>query len=225
MISYQESVTLLQQYDIHLPPAHLVATAKEAVEAAELLGYPVALKAVSPDLSHKSDRGLVKLGLDNADAVLQASHHLLQAEQWQNPQSPTANRPTLEGLLVQKMMPAGVEMIAGIHTDPQFGAIVVLGSGGVLVEMLDDVVIRLPPLTHQQAQQMIEETKSYRLLQGYRHFLAGDMPALRQLIVNLSQLAVAESERVFSFDFNPVIVLPAGQGIAIVDVRIEENIT
>ena len=105
----------------------------------------------------------------------------------------------LEGLLVQKMLPPGVELIAGIHHDPQFGPLILLGSGGILVELLDDAVLRLPPLTTRQAMEMIQETRSYPLLQGYRHLPPADIPALAQLLVSLSHLA-AENEHIAGLD-------------------------
>jgi succinyl-CoA synthetase beta subunit len=212
MMGYVETAVLLQQYDITLPPYRLVANAIEAVAAADALGYPVAIKAVSPDLSHKSDRGLVKLGLETAVSVQKAVGELAAAVNW-------GREAALEGYLVQKMMPAGVEMIIGLHTDPQFGPVIALGSGGVLVELLDDVILRLPPITMQQAMQMIEATKSIRLLRGYRRYPPADTPALAHLLVNISRLATANV--VASLDLNPVIVLPEGHGVGVVDMRAE----
>lgn len=216
MMGYLETAVLLQKHNIPLPPFQLVQTADEAVAAAESLGFPVALKAVSPDLSHKSDRGLVKLGLETAVSVKEAAVELLTAVSW-------GKEATLEGLLVQKMSPSGVEMIVGIHHDPQFGPVVALGSGGVLVELLDDAVLRLPPLTTQQAMKMITASKSYRLLQGYRQYPPADVAALAQLLVDISRLAVAEDGRIASLDLNPVIVRPKRQGIGVVDVRVESR--
>ena len=122
---------------------------------------------------------------------------------------------------MQKMSSPGVEMIVGIHHDSQFGPMVVLGSGGVLVELLNDAVLRLPPLTTQQAMQMIEQTKSWRLLQGFRHYPPADVAALAQLLVNIARLAVGENGHIASLDLNPVIVRPAGHGLGVVDVRVE----
>lgn len=212
MMGYLETAVLLQQYDIPLPPYRLVMDAGEAAAAADTLGYPVALKAVSPDLSHKSDRGLVKLGLDTAVSVQKAAAALAAAVNW-------GQEASLEGYLIQKMTPSGVEMIVGLHTDPQFGPVIALGSGGVLVELFDDAALRLPPITTRQARQMIETTKSIRLLRGYRHYPPADIPALARLLVNISRLAAAGV--VASLDLNPVIVLPMGQGVRVVDMRAE----
>ena len=119
------------------------------------------------------------------------------------------------------MLAPGVEMIVGVHEDPQFGPMIALGSGGVLVELLDDVVLRLPPLTMRQAFSMIQETKAWRLLQGFRQYLPADVKALAQLLVNVSHLTVSQDGRICGLDLNPVIVLPEGQGVGVVDLRIE----
>ncbi|MFN2134940.1 MAG: acetate--CoA ligase family protein [Candidatus Promineifilaceae bacterium] len=214
MLSYGETEALLRRYDIALPASHLAQTPAEAAAAAELLGFPVALKAISGDISHKSDRGLVRLGLDRPAAVAEAAQALLEKVDW-------GTEATLEGLLVQRLLPGGVEMIAGIHHDAQFGPLVLLGSGGVLVELLDDAVLRLPPLTRSEALSMIEATRSYPLLQGFRGFPPADIDALAALLVNLSRLALAAGSTQLSLDLNPVLVLPRGQGVGVVDFRAE----
>ena len=218
MMSYVEASALLEKYGIELAPARLVNTVTSTVlsagvsaaAAADELGYPVALKAISPELTHKSDSGLVLLGLGTAVSVQSAANKLL-AE---------TDGVTLDGLLVQKMVPMGVEMIIGVHTDPQFGPVIALGSGGVLVELLADAVLRLPPITMQQAMDMIQQTKAWKLLQGYRHYLPADVDALARLLVQVSQMVVGENGRIASLDLNPVIVLPKGQGVGVVDLRV-----
>ena len=218
MMGYVEAAALLEKYEIELAPARLVNTVTSTVlsagvsaaAAADELGYPVALKAISPELTHKSDSGLVLLGLETAVSVQAAADKLL-AE---------TDGVVLDGLLVQKMMPQGVEMIIGVHTDPQFGPVIALGSGGVLVELLADAVLRLPPITTQQARDMIRQTKAWKLLQGYRYYPAADVDALERLLVQVSQMVVEENGRIASLDLNPVIVLPEGQGVGIVDLRV-----
>ncbi len=212
-MNYLEATQLLQSYGVELPPFRLVRSAEAAVQAADALGYPVAVKAISAEMSHKSDRGLVKLGLNSADAVHTASRTLLTAVDW-------TTDATLEGLLVQKMASTGVEVIVGLQHDAQFGPIIALGAGGILVELLDDVVLRMPPISHAQAGQMLSESKTQCLLAGYRNHPPSDQLALQQLLVNLSALALDANNRIASIDLNPVIVHPIGQGISIVDVRI-----
>ncbi len=215
MMGYVEAAALLKKHGIELAPARLVKTAVSAAAAADELGYPVALKAISPELTHKSDSGLVLLGLETAVTV-KAAADILLAE---------CENVVLDGLLVQKMMPSGVEMIIGVHSDPQFGPVIALGSGGVLVELLADAVLRLPPITTHQAMDMIKQTKAWKLLQGYRHYPPADVAALAQLLVQVSQMVVEENGRIAGLDLNPVIVLPEGEGVGVVDLRVVENNT
>ena len=200
---------LLRKYDIAVAPAKLVDSVAEAVQAAEELGFPVALKAISGELTHKSDAGLVELNIQN-DVDLQAAAERVFER--------LAGQP-IEGLQVQKMLAGGVEVILGVNTDTQFGPILAFGPGGILVELLNDVALRLPPLTETQALEMIKQTKAWPLLQGFRGSPPADVQALVSLLVNLSELAFQESGRINSLDLNPVIVLPEGQGAFAVDFR------
>lgn len=209
-LPYMEAAELLRSYDIPLAPQRLVQTAEEAVAAANELGYPVALKGIAAKASHKSDAGLLRLHLEDEAAVAGAAETLLA----------TGARLSLEGLLVQAMVPPAVEMLAGITVDEQFGPLLALGSGGILVELLDDVVLRLPPLNEAQARRMVTATRSWLLLQGFRGQPPADVPALVQLLTNLSRLAQAESHHLASLDLNPVMILPQGQGVQVVDLRI-----
>ncbi len=209
-LPYMEAAELLRSYDIPLAPQRLVQTAEEAVAAANELGYPVALKGIAAKASHKSDAGLLRLHLEDEAAVAGAAETLLA----------TGATLSLEGLLVQAMVPPAVEMLAGITVDEQFGPLLALGSGGILVELLDDVVLRLPPLNEAQARRMVTATRSWLLLQGFRGQPPADVPALVQLLTNLSRLAQAESHHLASLDLNPVMILPQGQGVQVVDLRI-----
>lgn len=208
-LSYHLAADFLESYGIPVAPAHLVQSASEAVNAAQALGFPVALKALSPHLTHKTERGFVHLHLNTPAEVEEAAQHLLAR---------VAEQP-LEGLLVQAMVPEGVEVIVGMSTDRQFGAVIAVGPGGILVELLDDVVLRLPPLTHAQALRMVQQTKAWTLLQGFRGRPPADVDALVRLIVNFSHLAVEQADRLLAVDLNPVIVHPEGAGASVVDVR------
>jgi len=188
----------------------LAQTATEAAQAAETLGFPVALKALSPELTHKSDAGLVRLNLSTAEEVRAAAGVLIQR---------TAGH-LLEGILVQAMVPGSIEIIVGVTTDPQFGPVIAFGPGGTLVELLDDVVLRLPPLTARQAREMLRDASVWRLLQGFRGHPPADVAALTRLLVNTSRLAEEQAGHVISLDLNPVIVLPHGEGVAVVDFRV-----
>lgn len=210
MMPYRQAADLLQAYGIPLAASEMAQSPLQAAEAAARVGYPVALKAIAPALTHKTDVGLVRLNLATATDVRRAAEAMVAG---------VAGR-ELEGLLVQRMVVAGTEMIVGVTIDPQFGPVLALGSGGVLVELLDDVVLRLPPLTLAEARAMIRETRSWPLLHGFRGRPPAHVDALAQLLVDVARLAVGERDRVRGLDLNPVMVLPQGQGVQVVDLRL-----
>lgn len=209
-LPYHPAVQLFQHYAIPLARQELVQTSAQAGAAAQRIGLPVALKAVSPAQSHKSEAGLVRLNLSSISAVERTAVSLLEQ----------VNGALLEGLLVQEMVTGGVELIAGVTRDPQFGPLLMVGSGGILVELLEDVALAVPPLTHTQARELLRQTQAWKLLGGYRGRPAGDIAALEALLCNLSRLALEQASQVTSLDLNPVIVLPAGQGVKVVDARV-----
>lgn len=209
MLSYRETQTLLERYCIPLAPARLVQSPQAAVQAAGEIGYPAAVKVISPEQSHKSDAGLLALGLVDAPAVAAAAAGLLEK----------AAGLRTEGLLVQQMAPSGVEVLAGISRDAQFGPLVAFGAGGALVELLEDIALRLPPFSAWEAGRMLQETRVYRLLQGYRQHPPAHVERLAALLVALGRIALDEGDTLVSLDLNPVIVHPAGMGLSIVDAR------
>jgi len=210
LFGYRETEALLGQYGITLAPAQLAASPAEAVAAAGALGFPVALKLITPQHTHKSDSGLVLLNLESPQAVSRGAENLLEK----------AAGTGIEGLLVQKMAPRGVEVLVGVSQDAQFGPVVAFGSGGILVEMLEDVSLRLPPLSAWEAEQMLAETRVWKLLQGYRQYPPADIACLVGLLVRVARLAVEQHARLVSLDLNPVFVLPACQGVYLVDARV-----
>lgn len=210
MMPYRQAADLLQAYGVPLAAGELVGSPSLAAEAAARLGFPVALKAVAPALTHKSDAGLVRLNLASQAEVQRAGQAMLAAVAGHE----------CEGLLVQQMVTGGVEMIVGVTNDPQFGPVLALGSGGLLVELLDDVVLRLPPLTLAEAAAMVRETRSWPLLRGYRGRSPADVDALARLLVDVGRLAAQARDRVLGLDLNPVMVLPQGQGVQVVDLRV-----
>ena len=223
MLPYHEAEALLRRYDIPLAASRLVQSSEEAVAAAAEIGYPVALKAISAQATHKSDAGLLHLGIAAEETLAAAARQLLlRSNDLSRSQvrSDDFSRSALEGLLVQAMAPPGIEMIAGISHDPQFGPVLALGSGGILVELLDDVALRLPPLSPAEARRMITGTRAWPLLQGFRGRPPADVDALADLMVNLSRLSQDNAQRLLSLDLNPIIVLPRGEGVQVVDLRV-----
>jgi acetyltransferase len=207
---------LLAAYGIPGVGERAAATVDDAVAAAREIGYPVVLKILSADIQHKTEIGGVRVGIESDDGVRAAYQEILQAAQVNHP---TAH---LAGVLVQEMVPAGsIETILGVMRDPQFGPVIVFGSGGILVELVRDSVLRLPPLDLVQAHEMIEQTKAARLLGGFRGRPPADTPALADALVRLSWLAVDLADSLTSLEINPLMVLPRGRGVSAVDFLME----
>ncbi|HDQ72780.1 MAG TPA: CoA-binding protein [Chloroflexi bacterium] len=216
-LSEVEGRRLLAAYGIPGPREAVAPSAEAAVAAADGIGYPVVLKILSPDIQHKTEIGGVRVGLGDAGAVRCAFQQVTAAAREHHP---TAR---IEGVLVQEMVSGddAVEVILGIMRDPSFGPVVLFGSGGILVELVQDSNLRLPPLSRREARAMIEETRGAWLLQGFRGRPPADVDALLDSLVRLSQLAADLGDLVAALDINPLMVLPAGQGVRAVDVLLE----
>jgi acetyl coenzyme A synthetase (ADP forming)-like protein len=207
----EETENLLGCYGIPLVKTLNAATPEEAGRVALELGGQVALKAVAPGLVHKTEAGAVHLALAAGEETEKAAEEMLK-------QLESAGL-TGTGFTIQPMVPSGIEMLVGVTHDPVFGPILVCGAGGVLVELLKDVVVRITPLTDQDAKEMIRSLKTFPLLSGYRGGHRYDVTALEQVILRVGAL-VEDIHEIAELDLNPVIVLPEGQGASIVDARI-----
>jgi len=196
---------LLAAYGIATVPSSLVTSSVQAQSAAEELGFPVAMKAVGPNLVHKSDIGGVALNLRSAQAVRHAYN---------------AMRSTIGGqmkaVLLQPMAEPGVETIVGVTNDPSFGPLVMFGLGGVLADLLADQAFRLVPLTDVDATELVEAGRAAPLLQGYRGSPRCDVDAIKDLLLRVAQLADAHPE-LSELDLNPVVATPGG--IAVLDAK------
>ena len=206
-----ESKQVLAQAGIPVALPLLARTAKEAAQAARKLGFPAVLKIVSPDVTHKSDAGGVKLGLSSPREVEAGFDEIVAAVQRHQPAA------RLEGVAVQKMAPAGVEVIIGMSKDPQFGPVLMFGLGGIFVEVLKDVAFRIVPLAPRDARQMVREIKGFPVLQGVRGQDPADIAALEKLILQLSEFVEAHPE-IEELDLNPVFAYK--DGCLAVDARI-----
>jgi acetate---CoA ligase (ADP-forming) len=209
-----QSLALLRRAGIGVVAHRLVRSADEAVEAASELGLPAALKIVSPDIAHKTEIGGVALALDSAAAVAQAFERVTQRVRARAPEARIA------GCLVAPMAGKGVETILGAHWDPLFGAVVMLGLGGIFVEALKDVTFRLAPFDLGEARRMIGELRGAALLDGLRGEPCADIDALAAAAAALSRFAAAQGPALRSLDINPFLVLPAGQGALALDALI-----
>jgi acetyl coenzyme A synthetase (ADP forming)-like protein len=203
---------LLAAYGVVLPPTWLACSAEEAVRLADDAGYPVVLKLVSPDITHKSDVGGVALNLTNGDAVRAAFDRILTTARAAYPDA------AIEGVLVQKMLTGGQEVIVGVRRDPQFGPLALVGRGGVDVELLRDVATGIAPLTYSQAERMLDSTRTGVRLKGWRGTPPGDRNAVLDALLRLSQ-AACDFPEIAELEVNPLYVLPEGQGAFAVDVR------
>ena len=203
---------LLAAYGIALPPTRLTASADEAAALAGEVGYPVALKLASPDITHKSDIGGVALNLMDGEAVRAAFGRIVEAARAAYPEA------VIEGASVQKMLTRGQEVIVGMRRDPQFGPLVLVGSGGVEVELVRDVAVGISPLTHAEAERMLDATHAGVRLKGWRNVPPADREAVLDAMLRLSQVA-CDFPAIAELEINPLTVLPRGQGAWAVDVR------
>jgi len=211
-LSASETSAILDAYHLPRVPMRLVTTSDEAVEFANELGYPVVLKISSPDITHKSDIGGVMLNLVDSEAVSIGFTEIISNAQVAFPQA------NIQGVYVQRMLPAGQEVILGAIQDAQFGPLVMFGSGGVEVEGLKDVTFALAPLTLQDAEWMLENTWAGRRLHGFRSLPPADRQAVLKAIMLLGQLS-ADFPQLAEIEINPLRVFPDSQGTAAVDVR------
>ena len=208
--SYLLTNELLQTYGIGLAPAVLARSVGEAVAAAERLGYPCVLKVVSADIPHKTELGALRLGLRDRDEVQSGYEEMLAAVQEKKPDA------RIEGVLVQKQI-KGVECLLSISRDEQIGPTLVMGLGGVFVEILADVAIRIPPISSAEARRALESLKGAKVFSGVRGAPSADLEALADMAARLSWLAYDLRDEIAELDLNPVVVLPQGQGAFAVD--------
>jgi acyl-CoA synthetase (NDP forming) len=206
-----ESKQILHEAGIPVAVASAAATAKEAVGLAERSGYPVVMKVLSPDIAHKSDVGGVKVGLESAADVGAAFEEIMAAVKERQPDA------RVEGVAVQKMAPAGTEVIVGMSKDPQFGPVMMFGLGGIFVEVLKDVAFRIVPLEPKDAREMVREIKGFPVLEGVRGQEPADVAALEKLILQVSEF-IEKHPEIEELDLNPVFAYK--DGVIAVDARI-----
>jgi len=211
ILSEVDAKELLASAGIPVVEAKLAATADEAVTLADGVGYPVALKIVSAQITHKSDVGGVILNVPDATGVRTAFEEIMAAGKNADPSA------TIDGVSVQRMAEPGIEIITGMTMDAQFGPVLMFGLGGVLVEVLKDVAFRVVPIEPKDAKQMIREIQGYPVLEGIRGQEPADVEALESLLVQLSAFIEANPE-IAELDLNPVFA--SQTGAVAVDARI-----
>jgi len=209
----EEGLEILNAYGFPLPKSILAKTEDEAVEAANKIGYPTVMKIASPQIVHKSDAGGVKVNLSSDKEVRDAFKVIVvNAKKYDS-------KAEIKGVLIVEMVKGGKEMIIGSKLEPGFGPVVMLGMGGIYVEILKDVTFRLAPFTDQEANDMISSIKTKKLLDGVRGEKPSDVEKLSECIQRLSQL-VTDFREIKELDMNPVLVMEKGEGCKILDVRI-----
>jgi acetate---CoA ligase (ADP-forming) len=215
VLANTEAMRLLRQFGIPVAETPLARDQAEAVRWADRLGYPVVLKINSPDIAHKTDVGGVRVGCADAPSVRRAFDEMLADVRRRAPAA------RLDGVVVQRMVAGGTEMIVGVKSDPLFGPAVVCGFGGVLVEVMRDVAVRVPPVDVAEARAMVDELRGRALLSGVRGRPPSDVAALHEMLVRLAALAEAHRDRLRALDINPLLVLEEGHGVVAVDWLIE----
>jgi acetyltransferase len=203
---------ILAAYGLDLIPGAVAQDVEDTVKVAVEIGFPVAVKVVSPQILHKSDLGGIALNLADGSAVRDAVTTM------QVRIGNAAPEAVIEGFLVEKMAPKGMELIVGMRRDPTFGPLMMFGLGGVVVELFKDVGFGIAPLTPQEAREMIESTRAGQLLQGFRGGPVYDLDAVVDVIGRLSRLALDVPE-ISEVEVNPLLVLPEGQGALVLDAR------
>lgn len=213
VLSESESKAVLHAFHIPTARASVVRSPNEALVQAESLGFPVVLKINSPDITHKSDAGGVRLGISNAQAVRSAYNDLLNSVQKNRPEA------RIDGATIEPMLqrPNGRELLVGLSTDPVFGPVITFGAGGTAVEIMADRSVTLPPLNHRLVRDLISQTRVSRLLGAFRHMPVADMEALEQVLLRVSEIA-CELPLVKELDINPLIV--DEHGAIAVDARV-----
>jgi 4-hydroxybutyryl-CoA synthetase (ADP-forming) len=209
----EEGQQVLKAYGLPLPQSALAKTEADAIKIAKQIGYPVVMKIASPQIIHKSDAGGVKVNLTN-DLEIRAAFKTIIA----NAKKYNKNA-EIKGVLIVEMVKGGKEMIIGSKQEPGFGPVIMLGMGGIYVEVLKDVTFKLAPITNKEADDMIASIKTQKLLQGVRGEKPSDITKLSECIQRLSQL-VTDFKEIKELDMNPVLVMENGNGCRILDVRI-----
>jgi len=211
-LTEREAKQVLALYGVPVVGERVAHSVTEAVDAASALGYPVVLKVESPDLPHKTEAGVVRLNLRDADAVRDAYRAIMAKAE------AATSRPRIYGVLVQKMMPQGIEMVIGARIDPLFGPLVVVGLGGILVELLQDTALAPAPVTHGEALALLAQLKGARLLDGFRGMPGVDRDALAAVVCRVAAFAADHRDAIVELDVNPLIC--AGDSITAVDALI-----
>jgi acyl-CoA synthetase (NDP forming) len=208
-----ESKQILLHLGIPIPEFYLATSADEAVNDSRNIGFPVVLKIVSPEIIHKTDANGVQLNLQNEEEVRYAYQEIIANAREYNPKA------RIVGVSIQKMIKTGTEVIIGMNRDEVFGPVLLFGLGGIFVELLKDVSLKVLPITEQDIDKMFTEIQASKLLHGFRGSKPVDLASLKEIILKISEFSRAHPE-ISEFELNPVLVQEAGKGALALDARI-----
>jgi len=210
-LSEHQSKVLLDLYGIPVTREMVATSAADAARFAEEIGFPVVFKVDSPDIMHKSEANVIRLGVGSKEECVQLYAELIENALRYNPKA------RVRGILVQEMIQGGSEVMIGMSQDPQFGPTIVFGLGGIFVEILKDLSLRVAPLSPADAEQMVKEIKGYPILQGARGRKRADIEAVVDVLQRISRLAQDYKDTISEIDINPLIVFDQGYGVKAVD--------
>ena len=213
VITEELSKGILEEYKVSVPQYALATTVKEAVEAAKSMGFPLVMKVVSPKILHKTDVGGVKVGITKVSDVKKTFTDMHKRLAKKNS--------GVKGILLEKMVPKGVELIVGVQNDPQFGPVIMVGMGGIMTEVMKDVAFRMLPITTNDAQSMLDELQGAALLRGFRGSDPIDTKMVSKMLTSIGKMAMDNADYINSIDFNPVVVYP--KSYYVVDAKIILN--
>ena len=214
VITEEAAKSILKNYSIKVPGFALVKSESEAAKAAKKLGFPLVMKVVSPQILHKTDVGGVKVGIDNVADVKKTFNDMYG-------RLSKKKGVDVKGILLEKMVPKGVELIVGLQNDPQFGPVIMVGLGGIMTEVFKDVAFRMLPITTSDAKSMLNELKGVKLLKGFRGSKPVDANMIAKALVQIGKMGVDNADYMNSIDFNPVVVYP--KSYYVVDAKIILN--
>jgi acetyltransferase len=206
-----DSKALLDLYGIPVTREQVAGSSSEAASLAVEIGFPVALKIDSPDILHKSEAGAIRLGVCSEEEVIRFYDEIIESSQAYN------SGARINGVLVQEMIGEGTEVMIGMSQDPQFGPTIAFGLGGIFVEMLKDISLRVAPLSAADAAQMVKEIKGYQILKGVRGKPPADIAAIIDVLLKISRLARDCKNIISEIDINPLIVFDDGRGVKAAD--------
>lgn len=210
-LSEYQSKKILSNYGIPIIEEKIVKSASEAMTTAKQFGFPVVLKVSSPDISHKTEAGVIRLNILSESGILKSYDEIMEAAVKFNPQA------RIEGVLVQRMASGGLEVMVGVKKDPQFGPMVLFGLGGIFVEIMEDFSMRPVPVTREEAEEMIREIRGYPILKGARGRKRADKEALINILLRVSKLAGDWRNDISEIDMNPIVVFEEGRGAYVLD--------